>query len=245
KGDANVEVETSQFAVQIQRACVAGSAAMIQEDPVAVQRFFLTIHHAARIIAGDAQQRRELALVNEQYKEAHGKGGDAYSVLGKLSKDRIKGQVQINKVIQPLATQTLVNQLTQPQINHEQAKIQVQPSIPVLFQVPNSYGSQSRYVNPKQLARAAFFLVILRIRERTFQEKPLWNPPIRQLIAISIPLEQLLSIIIPFITASTSPDATIPITISIICTSANYVQSKYSNISMIYTSIDFHISIIA
>ncbi|KAA6359678.1 MAG: hypothetical protein EZS28_044796, partial [Streblomastix strix] len=157
EGDANVEVETSQFAVLIQRACVAGSAAMIQEDPVAVQRFFLTIHHAARIIAGDAQQRRELALVNEQFKEALGKGGDAYSVLGKLSKDRIKEQVQINKVIQPPATQTPVNQLTQPQINQEQTQIQVQPSNPVQFQVPNSYGSQSRYVNPKQQARAAFF----------------------------------------------------------------------------------------
>ncbi|KAA6403731.1 MAG: hypothetical protein EZS28_000750 [Streblomastix strix] len=89
-GYTNTEVETSQFAVQIQRACVAGSAAMIQEDPIAVQRFFLTIHHAARIIACDAQQRRELALVNEQFKEALGKGGDAYSVLGKLSKERIQ-----------------------------------------------------------------------------------------------------------------------------------------------------------
>ncbi|KAA6402227.1 MAG: hypothetical protein EZS28_002242 [Streblomastix strix] len=158
EGDAKAEVETSQFAVLIQRACVAGSAAMTQEDPVAVQRFFLTIHHAERIIAGDTQQRRELALVNEQFKEALGKGDDAYGVLGKLSKDRIKEQVQINQVIQPHpATQTPVNQLTQPQINQEQTQIQFQPSNPVQFQVANSYGSQSRYINPKQLARAALF----------------------------------------------------------------------------------------
>ncbi|KAA6380574.1 MAG: hypothetical protein EZS28_023900 [Streblomastix strix] len=157
ESDANVEVETSQLAVLIQRACVASSAAMIQEDPIAVQRFFLTIHHAAGIIAGDAQQRRELAIVNEQLKEALGKSGDAYCVLGKLSKDRIKEQVQINKVIQTPAIQTPVNQLTQPQINQEQTQIQVQPSNPVQFQIPNSYGSKSRYVNPKQQARAAFF----------------------------------------------------------------------------------------
>ncbi|KAA6359283.1 MAG: hypothetical protein EZS28_045190 [Streblomastix strix] len=187
EGDANVEVETSQFAVLIRRARVDGSAAMIQEDAVAMQRFFLTIHHAARIIAGDVQQRRELALVNEQFKEALGKGGGADSVLGKLSKDRIKGQVQINKVIQPPDTQTPVNQLTQQQINQEQTHIQVQPSNPVYFQVQKSYGSQSRYVNPKQQARAAFFSYYQEFGRGPFKRNP-----------------------------STSPDATVRITISII-----------------------------
>ncbi|KAA6359445.1 MAG: hypothetical protein EZS28_045028 [Streblomastix strix] len=97
---------------------VACPAAMIQEDPVAVQRFFLTIHHAARIIAGDAQQRRELTLVNEQIKEDHAKSGDTYSVLAKLSKYWINEQVQINKVILPPATHTPETS----QFSHKQTK---------------------------------------------------------------------------------------------------------------------------
>ncbi|KAA6369840.1 MAG: hypothetical protein EZS28_034635 [Streblomastix strix] len=46
-GDPEEEIETAQLAVLIQRACVAGSAALIQGDFPATQRFFLTCYHAA------------------------------------------------------------------------------------------------------------------------------------------------------------------------------------------------------
>ncbi|KAA6393461.1 MAG: hypothetical protein EZS28_011007 [Streblomastix strix] len=97
EGNANIQVETSQSAFQIQRACVAGSAAMIYEDSFAVQRIFLTNHHAARILAGDTQKIRELVLVKNLFKVAFYKNGDSYRVLGKLSKDWVKEQMQINK----------------------------------------------------------------------------------------------------------------------------------------------------
>ncbi|KAA6376374.1 MAG: hypothetical protein EZS28_028096 [Streblomastix strix] len=76
KRDANAEVKTSQFAFLLQRVCIAGSAAMIQEDPAAEQRFFLSIHNSARILDGDAQQKHEKVFLNEQFKEALGQYGD-------------------------------------------------------------------------------------------------------------------------------------------------------------------------
>ncbi|KAA6400758.1 MAG: hypothetical protein EZS28_003717 [Streblomastix strix] len=91
-------------------------------------------------------------------KRVYGENVDAFNIHGKQSKDTIKEQVQINKDIQPPpATLTPVNQLTQPEINQEQKQIQTQPSNSVQFLVPNSYGSQQRYIIPNQQARAAFF----------------------------------------------------------------------------------------
>ncbi|KAA6313485.1 MAG: hypothetical protein EZS28_055745, partial [Streblomastix strix] len=118
EGDANVEVETSQFAVLIQRACVAGSAAMIQEDPVAVQRFFLTMHHAARIIAGDAQQRRELALVNGQFKEALGKVVMPTVFMGSYRRIGLKSKYRLKRLYNLL----LHKLLQTSQLNHKSTK---------------------------------------------------------------------------------------------------------------------------
>ncbi|KAA6386634.1 MAG: hypothetical protein EZS28_017838 [Streblomastix strix] len=86
--DPEDEIETARMAVLIQRACVAGSTALIQGDFQATQRFFLTCHHAARIIAGDFQQRRETAIISEQYKAVLGKNNNIFAVLGRESKEK-------------------------------------------------------------------------------------------------------------------------------------------------------------
>ncbi|KAA6403578.1 MAG: hypothetical protein EZS28_000890 [Streblomastix strix] len=75
--DTSEEIETAQLAVLIQFACVSGSAALIQGDFVAIQRFFLTCHHAARMITGEAQRRREMTLVGKEFKGLLAKDGDA------------------------------------------------------------------------------------------------------------------------------------------------------------------------
>ncbi|KAA6372721.1 MAG: hypothetical protein EZS28_031752, partial [Streblomastix strix] len=72
-GDAEDDVETAQLAVLIQRACVAASTALIQGDFPATQRFILTCHHVARVIAGDASQRRDVKLVADEFKPLIGK----------------------------------------------------------------------------------------------------------------------------------------------------------------------------
>ncbi|KAA6377264.1 MAG: hypothetical protein EZS28_027212 [Streblomastix strix] len=94
------------MAVLIQRACVAGSTALIQGDIQATQRFFLTCHHAARIIEGDSQQRRETAIVSEQSKAVLGKDNNIFAVLGRESKKKIKESNKILKIITPTSETT-------------------------------------------------------------------------------------------------------------------------------------------
>ncbi|KAA6400458.1 MAG: hypothetical protein EZS28_004011 [Streblomastix strix] len=96
-GDPEEEIETAQLTVLIQRACVAGSAALIQSKFPATQRFFLSCHHTARFIAGEAQRRRDMGLVVKEYQAILGKNGDAFSVLRKESKDKMKEILQFVK----------------------------------------------------------------------------------------------------------------------------------------------------
>ncbi|KAA6370584.1 MAG: hypothetical protein EZS28_033889 [Streblomastix strix] len=155
-GDPEEEIETAQLAVLIQRACVAGSAALTQGDFPATQRFFLTCHHAARFIAGEAQRRREIALVGKEYQAILGKNGDSFSVLSKESKDKMKQLPQIVKFMstqQAVATPTTQQQNLTEQVSIPTAVQTVMPQ----FQNPNNFANQQRYINPRQQQRAQFF----------------------------------------------------------------------------------------
>ncbi|KAA6361518.1 MAG: hypothetical protein EZS28_042954, partial [Streblomastix strix] len=110
--DPENEIETARMAVLIQRACVAGSTALIQGDLQATQMFFLTCHHAVRIIAGDSQQRRETAIVSEQYKAVLGKDNNIFAVLGRESKEKIKESNKILKIITPTSETTPAAHIT-------------------------------------------------------------------------------------------------------------------------------------
>ncbi|KAA6354375.1 MAG: hypothetical protein EZS28_050098, partial [Streblomastix strix] len=90
ENDLEVEVETQKFAVLAQHACVAAETALIFGDVREATRQILTAHNANRIIAGDAQQRREVALVADQFKNVLGKNASVYKVLGEQSKQVIR-----------------------------------------------------------------------------------------------------------------------------------------------------------
>ncbi|KAA6357152.1 MAG: hypothetical protein EZS28_047321 [Streblomastix strix] len=101
--DAEDDVETAQLAVLIQRACVAASTALIQGNFPATQRFILTCHHVARVIAGDASQRRDVKLVADEFKPLIGKKGSVLNALSKQSKDQIK---ELNTSIKLIASKS-------------------------------------------------------------------------------------------------------------------------------------------
>ncbi|KAA6391581.1 MAG: hypothetical protein EZS28_012895 [Streblomastix strix] len=87
---------------------------------------FLMIHHNVRIIAGDAQRRREQAVLGKEYKEAHGKDGDVFNVQSKLSKQKIKEQVQIDKLFEGTeSTKPIQGILSQSKISPELAQTSV------------------------------------------------------------------------------------------------------------------------
>ncbi|KAA6373078.1 MAG: hypothetical protein EZS28_031394 [Streblomastix strix] len=187
--------------------------------PSCRKKIYLTIHHAARIIAGDAQQSRELTLVIEQIKEFFGNVCDTYSVLGKLSEDRIyyKSADQRGYITSSCQTDSRKpgnSAINQPKINKSLSaafKSGLNSSTKQLWKLIEIY-------QPQIISNGCFLLELLRIREWTVQEKLQLKPSIRQPIIILIPLKQLFSVNKSFITVSTSPGATIPITIGTICT---------------------------
>ncbi|KAA6373790.1 MAG: hypothetical protein EZS28_030686 [Streblomastix strix] len=74
-GDAKYDVKMAQFAVWIQKACVAASTALIQGDIPANQRFILICHHVAQMIIGDASSRLDEKIVADEFKPLIGKKG--------------------------------------------------------------------------------------------------------------------------------------------------------------------------
>ncbi|KAA6377168.1 MAG: hypothetical protein EZS28_027304, partial [Streblomastix strix] len=153
--DAEEEVETEQFAVLVQHSLVAATAALVQGDFQAAQQFILTSHHAARIIASEAQRRREMALINPEFRSALGKEGDAFGVISKESVEKIKELHQIKKLIstptveQQTATQT--KSIAEHTIQASASSTQIpgtQQTQPIFlvpqYQAPNSYNNQFR-----------------------------------------------------------------------------------------------------
>ncbi|KAA6402469.1 MAG: hypothetical protein EZS28_002003 [Streblomastix strix] len=153
-GDAEDDVETALLAVLIQRACVAASTALIQVDFPATQRFILTCHHVARVIAGDASQRRDMKLVTDEFKLLIGKKGSVLNASSKQSKDQIK---ELNTSIKLIASkQPIPHMMQQQPFLSQPASQQFTQFIPQAMmmqsqqQQPTSQiGSQQRMAAPK------------------------------------------------------------------------------------------------
>ncbi|KAA6381590.1 MAG: hypothetical protein EZS28_022884 [Streblomastix strix] len=132
ENNLEVEVETQKFAVLAQHAYVAAESALIFGDVREAARQILTAHNANRIIAGDAQQKREVALVADKFNYVLGKNASVYKVLGELSKLFIRESAQTTKILAE----------SQKPINPKRLYIQQQPqAIQTMF--PNMYTQQS------------------------------------------------------------------------------------------------------
>ncbi|KAA6396863.1 MAG: hypothetical protein EZS28_007610 [Streblomastix strix] len=99
--DAQDDVETSELAILIQRACVAASTALIQGDFPATLRFILICHQVARVIVSDASQRRDVKLAADEFNLLIGKKGSVLNTASKQSKDQIK---ELNTSIKLITT---------------------------------------------------------------------------------------------------------------------------------------------
>ncbi|KAA6382380.1 MAG: hypothetical protein EZS28_022095 [Streblomastix strix] len=131
-----------------------GECDMIKEDAVAVQLFFFTIHHAARILAGEAQQKRELPLVNDQIKESIGKDYNAFSDLEKLSKDRIK--LQYKQTISEFQIQLL--QFHDQTVNYEK-NLTVEQLITFYDKQSSRWTDQNKLIKPENVKTLLSFWI--------------------------------------------------------------------------------------
>ncbi|KAA6389659.1 MAG: hypothetical protein EZS28_014811, partial [Streblomastix strix] len=94
-----VQVESKRFAVLAQHACVAAETALIFGDVREATCQILTANNANRIIAGEAQQKREVALISDQFKDVFRKNATVYKVLGEQSKQAIRESAKIAKIL--------------------------------------------------------------------------------------------------------------------------------------------------
>ncbi|KAA6309205.1 MAG: hypothetical protein EZS28_056559, partial [Streblomastix strix] len=117
KADLEVEVETQRFAILAQHACVAAEIALIFGDIRESTLQILTVHNITRIVADDTQQKREVALVADQFKDVQGKNASVYKVLGEQSKQAIRESTIIAKILAE----------SQTPIDPKQLTIQLQP----------------------------------------------------------------------------------------------------------------------
>ncbi|KAA6356310.1 MAG: hypothetical protein EZS28_048163 [Streblomastix strix] len=77
----------------------AGAWQTIAEDRTGIMNAFLSIHHAARILAGNAQQRREVAVAPKEAKKVLSGGGSIMSLFGDESKHILAEVVKTQRLI--------------------------------------------------------------------------------------------------------------------------------------------------
>ncbi|KAA6392367.1 MAG: hypothetical protein EZS28_012111 [Streblomastix strix] len=130
--DQEVEVETQRFAILAQHACEAAETALIFGDVREVTLQILNVQNATRIIAGDAQQRSEIALVADHFKDIFGMNASVYKVLGEQSMLAIREQAKIAEI---LAESQIPIDLKQQTFKQQPQEIQA------MF--PNMYTQQS------------------------------------------------------------------------------------------------------
>ncbi|KAA6375132.1 MAG: hypothetical protein EZS28_029342 [Streblomastix strix] len=93
------EVVVCKFAVANQQASFAAISNMAIGDYKSATMWMLTAHHLARVIAGDAQQRRKVELMPEQFKSILGKQSGPVAVLGSQSKKKLAENIKTIKLI--------------------------------------------------------------------------------------------------------------------------------------------------
>ncbi|KAA6388457.1 MAG: hypothetical protein EZS28_016014 [Streblomastix strix] len=98
--DLIYEAEVCKFAVANQQASFAAISSMAITDYKSATMWMLTAHHLARVIAGDAQQRREVELLPEQLKSILSKQSGPVAVLASQSKKKLAENIKTIKLIQ-------------------------------------------------------------------------------------------------------------------------------------------------
>ncbi|KAA6367317.1 MAG: hypothetical protein EZS28_037157, partial [Streblomastix strix] len=97
--DLALEREDQLQAIHIQRMAQAGAWQTIAGDRTGIMNAFLSIHHTARVLARDAQQRREVAVAPKDAKRILSGGGGITSLFGDESKRILAEVVKTQRLI--------------------------------------------------------------------------------------------------------------------------------------------------
>ncbi|KAA6364734.1 MAG: hypothetical protein EZS28_039741, partial [Streblomastix strix] len=97
--DLQDERQTQVMAIHGIKMTEAGIAQLIYDDKKGVMNSLLSANHAMRIIAGDAQQRRELAIVPQIAREVLKSGGGVTTLLGDESRKKVEDVMKHAKLI--------------------------------------------------------------------------------------------------------------------------------------------------
>ncbi|KAA6360092.1 MAG: hypothetical protein EZS28_044381 [Streblomastix strix] len=132
------ERETQIFAVHSQKMIEAAIMQLIGGDREGTLNSLLSAHHACRIVAGDAQKRREMAVVNEDVRKVLETGGGVTLLLGNESKS-IANEV--------LKNQKLTQQTSKSQNSSQLQSSDTKPQQQIQLQQGNQNGA-FRYKKP-------------------------------------------------------------------------------------------------
>ncbi|KAA6400394.1 MAG: hypothetical protein EZS28_004083 [Streblomastix strix] len=141
--DSPVERETQIFAIHAQKMIEAAIVSLIGEDNVSAMNSLLSAHHACRIVAGDAQKRREVAVVPSGAKEALLTGGGLTLLLGSESKAIVAEALKSSKLISTQQTSNI------QQVTDDKTQQLQQQQVPFM----NNFQQNQRYFNNKKFNR--------------------------------------------------------------------------------------------
>ncbi|KAA6392863.1 MAG: hypothetical protein EZS28_011607 [Streblomastix strix] len=141
--DSQIERETQIFAIHAQEMIEAAIVSLIGDDNVSAMNSLLSAHHACRIVAGDAQKRREVAVVPSSAKEALLTGGGLTLLLGSESKAIVAEALKSSKLISSQQT-TNIQQIADDKTQQVQ-----QQQVPFM----NTFQQNQRQFNNRKFGR--------------------------------------------------------------------------------------------
>ncbi|KAA6377500.1 MAG: hypothetical protein EZS28_026974 [Streblomastix strix] len=170
--DLEFEAEVCKLAVDCQRASAAAIASLAANDEESATEWKLTSHHLARIKAGKAQQRRKQALAPPMFRGLLGPDVSASDVFGNKSKEKLKEQDNIAKLIEHPKGISATNpkpvvqpaQASQSTPTTSSAQQQAQPLIQIL---PNSKAGSIVFVVEAVAEEAHINVTVLEIYTHT------------------------------------------------------------------------------
>ncbi|KAA6318191.1 MAG: hypothetical protein EZS28_054978, partial [Streblomastix strix] len=96
--DIQSERETQVFEIHGMKMLEAGIIQLAGNNKELCMNSMLSAHHALRIIAGDAQNRREISVVPEEAQNVLKTGGSVTTLLGKDSKEKVEEVLKHQKL---------------------------------------------------------------------------------------------------------------------------------------------------
>ncbi|KAA6363384.1 MAG: hypothetical protein EZS28_041090, partial [Streblomastix strix] len=108
--------QNSVNGVIVQRTAAAGTEALIANDLPVVMDVLLTQHHVGRIIAGDGQEQREVAVAPPQTKSILAGNVGLSNLIGEESIDRLQRALKVAKAVGVVQNQQRIQ--PRPAYNH-------------------------------------------------------------------------------------------------------------------------------